>query len=185
MPKKWFRLFLNCFRGAISSLVQLISVMMMNLLSLRVTKPQSVNRSVSQIPQYIKQIPHSAPLCNRNVHTCYKMVHCGIGEIGLLQHWFSDTPTIAVITWAPWRLKPKAIRLFVQKFAHDNSDKNSKTLHYWHFVVGISGGFPHKRVSNAESVPHAMTSFVSHPSISDTLQIPPICHTAKIHETFS
>ena len=42
------------------------------------------NRPISQIPQCIRQIPHNAPYCNRNVHTCahfcYKMVHCGIWD---------------------------------------------------------------------------------------------------------
>ena len=38
----------------------------------------------SQIPQGIRQISHSTPFCNKNVHTCahfcYKMVHCGIWD---------------------------------------------------------------------------------------------------------
>ena len=42
------------------------------------------HRSISQIQQYITQISHNAPLCNRNVHTCahfcYKVVHCRIWD---------------------------------------------------------------------------------------------------------
>ena len=42
------------------------------------------NTSISRIPQYIGQLPHNAPFCNRNVHTCahncYKMVPCGIWD---------------------------------------------------------------------------------------------------------
>ena len=41
-----------------------------------------VNRSISRIPQYIRQISQNAPFCNRNVHICehwyYKMGHCRI-----------------------------------------------------------------------------------------------------------
>ena len=50
----------------------------------RFGKPWGVCRHIPQIPQYIRQIPHNAPFCNRNVHTCvhfwYKMVHCGIWD---------------------------------------------------------------------------------------------------------
>ena len=53
-----------------------------------------INRSVSQIPQCLTPIFHSAPLCSRNVHTCAHfwngalwdmgLVHFGIYENGLL-----------------------------------------------------------------------------------------------------
>ena len=50
------------------------------------------NRPISQISQYIRQISHNAPFCNRNVHMCahfcYKMVHCGIWDwriVGFVQ----------------------------------------------------------------------------------------------------
>ena len=42
----------------------------------------------TQIPQCIRWISHNAPFCNRNVHTCahfcYKMVHCGIWNRGIV-----------------------------------------------------------------------------------------------------
>ena len=42
------------------------------------------NRPISQIQQYIRQLFHNAPFCNRNVdtcaHHCYKMVHCEIWD---------------------------------------------------------------------------------------------------------
>ena len=42
------------------------------------------NRPIWQIPQCISLVSHSAPFCERNVHTCahfsYKMVHCGIWD---------------------------------------------------------------------------------------------------------
>ena len=47
-----------------------------------------LKRPVAQIPQCTSSISHNAPFCNRNVymcaHFCYKMVHCGICELGLL-----------------------------------------------------------------------------------------------------
>ena len=54
------------------------------------------DRSISQIPQCIKQISHHAPFCNRNVHTCtfllqngalwdMGLLHCGIWATGLLR----------------------------------------------------------------------------------------------------
>ena len=47
-----------------------------------------LNRPVAQIPQCTSSISNNAPFCNRNVymcaHFCYKMVHCGICELGLL-----------------------------------------------------------------------------------------------------
>ena len=53
---------------------------------------QGLNRPISQIPKYTKQISHDAPFCNRNVHTyahfCCKMTHCGIWDwciVGVLQ----------------------------------------------------------------------------------------------------
>ena len=40
---------------------------------------------ISQIPQWLRQILHNEPFCNRNVHTCphfsYIMVHCGIQDL--------------------------------------------------------------------------------------------------------
>ena len=36
------------------------------------------NRSISQIPLLTSPISHNTPLCNRDVHFCYKVVHCGI-----------------------------------------------------------------------------------------------------------
>ena len=53
----------------------------------------SFNRSISQIPQCIRQISHNTSVCNRNVHTFLLqsgalwdiiLVHCGICEMVLL-----------------------------------------------------------------------------------------------------
>ena len=64
------------------------------------------NRSISQIPQSIKQISHKAPFCHRNVYTCahfcYKKVHCGIYEICQL----IDFLTL-VLGMCIWNLKLK------------------------------------------------------------------------------
>ena len=54
------------------------------------------NKSISQIPQRLREISHNAPLFNRNVHTCtfllqsgtlwdIGLVHCGICGVDLLK----------------------------------------------------------------------------------------------------
>ena len=64
-------------------------------------------RSISWIPQYIRQISHNAPLCNRNVHISVHMctfllqsgalwdmglVHCGICEMDLF--WYQTATNL-------------------------------------------------------------------------------------------
>ena len=56
------------------------------------------NRSISQIPQWIRQISHNAPFYKRNMHTCdhfcYKMVYCGIWDlyvVGFVQQVYAWT----------------------------------------------------------------------------------------------
>ena len=50
--------------------------------------PDYYNRPISQIPQCIRQIPHNAPFCNRNVHMCahfcYKMMHCWVLDLCIM-----------------------------------------------------------------------------------------------------
>ena len=55
------------------------------------------------------------------------------------------------MTWASWRLKSLAARLFVQFFVQANNNKHIKAPHCWS-CVKRNDGFPSRRASNAESV---------------------------------
>ena len=44
-----------------------------------------INRSISHLPQCIRQITHNASYGNSNVHICYKMVNCGIWDWGIVR----------------------------------------------------------------------------------------------------
>ena len=66
----------------------------LDVLSLKTTKKIKlwIYWFISQVPQCIRPMTHNTPFCNKNVHACYKMVHCRIWDwciAGFMQQVYS------------------------------------------------------------------------------------------------